>query len=121
LCRNRTSTTFGRKAIFDGAWINDLDVKWISVSAAWLTADANFVLKIDSGVISDRFGLATGGRIENTTTELREIMRLPGHGCQVPARSVQATPAGRGDFRVIVSGRMRLNVGIGGAQFDAMG
>ena len=82
--RNRISTTLQRKAIFAGGWIKDLDGKWLSVDSARFTADANPVTNIDAGVIGDRFFLATGGKTENTTTKLREIMELPTHDRQVP-------------------------------------
>lgn len=82
--RNRISATIARKAIFGGGWIKDVDGKWLSVDSARFTADANPVMNIDAGVVGDRFFLATGGQTQNTTTKLRELMRLPQHNRQVP-------------------------------------
>ncbi len=82
--RNRISTTRQRKALFAAGWIKDVDGKWMSVDSARFTADANPVTNIDAGVAGDRFFLATGGQTQNTTTQLREIMRLPEHNRQPP-------------------------------------
>jgi len=82
--RNRVSATHQRKAVFGGGWIKDSGGPWISVDSARFTADANPVTNIDAGVVGDRFFLATGGQTQNTTTQLREIMRLPAHDRQMP-------------------------------------
>lgn len=75
--RNRISTTYQRKAFFGAGWIKDTEGNWSSVDSARFTADANPVTNIDAGSIGDLFFLVTGGKTENTTTKLREIVRLP--------------------------------------------
>jgi len=74
--RDRISTTKGRKAFFGNGWSRDVDGRWNPLDSARFTADANPVTNIDAGVVDDRFFLATGGEIQNTTTPLRDVMKL---------------------------------------------
>jgi hypothetical protein len=74
--RDRVSTTHGRKAFFGNGWARDVDGRWSPLDSARFTADANPVTNIDAGTVDDRFFLATGGEIGNTTTPLGDVMKL---------------------------------------------
>lgn len=74
--RDRKSTEATRRAEFGNGWLLE-DEKWSPVVSARFTADANPVLNIDAGLVGDKFFLATGGKIENSSTKLRDVIELP--------------------------------------------
>ena len=77
--RDKISTTKLRKAEFGNAWVKPVKGDWKAVTETRFTGDSNPVLNIDAGLAKsqDRFFLATGGEIENTTTKLKEKISLP--------------------------------------------
>ncbi len=75
--RNKISTTKLRRASFNNAWVKTTKGDWLELTTARFTADANPVLNIDAGLKADRFFLATGGTIENTTTKLKDTIVRP--------------------------------------------
>ena len=75
--RNRVSATQERTARFGAGWIQTLDRRWLPLTEAKFTADANPAANIDAGLREDRFFLATGGKTENKGTKLAERIRLP--------------------------------------------
>lgn len=81
--RNRISATQERRATFGNAWIADTEKNWVNITNAKFTGDSNPVMNIDSGLIENRFFLATGGDITNQNTPLREVNRLPESAVQV--------------------------------------
>lgn len=82
--RDRKSTEFTRRADFGNGWFM-VDDKWSPIQSARFTADANPVLNIDAGSNGDMFFLATGGKIENSTTQLLERIELPEKKSAMPA------------------------------------
>ena len=75
--RNRISATKARKAVFGNGWFKSDSGEWTAMTKARFTGDANPVTNIDAGPVDGRFFLATGGKTENKTTKLREMMQLP--------------------------------------------
>jgi hypothetical protein len=75
--RNKVSTTLERRAQFGSGWIISNKGIGKSLIEAKFTADANPVLNIDAGIVKDRFFLATGGDLQNTTTKLKQKMTRP--------------------------------------------
>lgn len=83
--RDRKSTEATRRAAFGNGWICNAKLEWTPLTEARFTADANPVLNIDAGPYEDRFFLATGGEIENTTVKLRDKMVAQGPSETCPA------------------------------------
>lgn len=69
--RNKISATKERRACFGNGWVKPPRGDWVPLDKARFTADANPVLNIDGSAADGRFFLATGGDVENKTTELR--------------------------------------------------
>ena len=88
--RNRESTKLTRRAEFGPAWIKTIGGEWKQLTTAQFTADANPVVNIDSGMVDDqRYFLATGGAIENTTVKLRDKMTLAKPVAEKPKMPVE--------------------------------
>ena len=75
--RDKVSLTKERRARFGNGWVKGAD-KWHSLDSARFTADANPALNIDAGPVDDRFFLATGGEVKNTTEKLRSVFKRKG-------------------------------------------
>ncbi|MFN0053866.1 MAG: DUF3472 domain-containing protein [Planctomycetales bacterium] len=82
--RNRVSTTQVRRARFGNGWIQKSDGEWIALTQARFTADSNPVVNINAGLAGDRFFLVTGGETTNSDTPLRELIRRPPAGLDLP-------------------------------------
>jgi hypothetical protein len=72
--RNKVSATKERRATYGNGWVKPTRGDWVPLDRARFTADANPVLNIDAGATAGRYFLATGGDVENKTTELRETI-----------------------------------------------
>lgn len=81
--RDKVSTTKERVARFGNGWVK-ADGKWVSLSKARFTADANPVLNINASVKDGLFMLGTGGALENKGTPLGKTMDRPA-GTEPPA------------------------------------
>jgi hypothetical protein len=74
--RDKVSATKTRRAQFGNTWMKTEDQQWQPLLRAKFTADANPVTNIDAGIEKQRFFLATGGLIENTTVKLWQHIDL---------------------------------------------
>jgi len=66
-----------RRAVFGNGWVRSTDGRWHALTRARFTGDRNPVMNVDAGVEGDSFYLATGGKVENTGTPLRDWMNRP--------------------------------------------
>lgn len=74
--RNKISTKNERRARFSNGWVHTTEGKWVELTQARFTADANPVLNIDAGPQNKtEFFLVTGGDVKNETTKLRTMMQ----------------------------------------------
>lgn len=74
--RNKVSAAQTRKADFGNGWVRTKSGKMAALNQARFTADSNLVTNIDAGPTDDRFFLATGGELQNTTTLLKQVITL---------------------------------------------
>lgn len=82
--RDKVSTTHERMAVFGNGWVKSADGKWVSLSKARFTGDANPVVNINAGPRDGRFFLGTGDDLENKDTPLGKTMERPA-GKEPPA------------------------------------
>lgn len=75
--RNRISATQNRRAEFGAGWTRSRDGDWSRIMEARFTADDNPVTNIDAGVAGERFFLSTGGKVQNESVPLNDLIRLP--------------------------------------------
>jgi hypothetical protein len=75
--RNKVSATRVRQAHYGNGWVRTREGKWLALTQARFTADANPVTNIDAGADGDRFFLTTGGDTQNKGTPLGKSMKRP--------------------------------------------
>lgn len=73
--RHKISTTKTRKDMFSNPAVMLENGAWKPITAARFTGDSNPAVNIDSGLTDDQFWIATGGRLENITNQLNDVMR----------------------------------------------
>lgn len=82
--RDRVSATQVRSARFGNGWMRSADGKWVALTTARFTADANPVTNINAGVKGDQFFLTTGGETVNSDTKLNQVVHRPPAGLNLP-------------------------------------
>lgn len=81
--RDGRSATQTRLARFGNGWVR-AGQTWLPLTRARFTADPTPTRNINSGVVDDRFFLATGGEVENDNTPLNQITQLQSHDRKPP-------------------------------------
>ena len=82
--RDKVSLTRERVARFGGGWVLGTDGRWVALTRARFTGDANPATNIDAAVAGDAFRLATGGETKNDGARLNGTLDRPPVGFPLP-------------------------------------
>ncbi len=82
--RDRVSLTHARAARFGSGWVQSVEGRWVALTRAKFTGDANPATNIDAAVSGDTFRLATGGATRNDGARLNGSIDRPPAGFPLP-------------------------------------